>query len=880
MQKLGLGALALAAVVVVAAILLAGGGRPGGQAQASAECRQAATEVALERAREAGGDSDGTPGAEAEADSGEPGAGSEAQVERVKIELAGNCGLQVPEGFEELAAANQALTPRIGNDSPADAAATAAERAEALRKHKLIRGRWTPVGSGPLHADDPDYPETYGTGFGELAGRISDYARGPGTTVYAAVASGGVWKTTDRGTRWVSIGDALPTQTVGSVAYTPAGGGTLIAVTGDNAFGGATYGGLGVYRSKNEGRTWKRSKGVPRGAQGFKAAVDPTNPKVIYAATGAGLYRSSNGGRSFLNVKLPTGDCAAKRLRAPNCFFANIVTDVVVQAPDDYGNKGGAVLAVVGWRDGTRKNFNGVPESPANGLYSSASGAPGSFEALDASTHGFTPQKRIGRVEMGIASGPKQNHDYVYAVVQDAQRFNSGSLEGLDVPDPLGLGLTTTPTVLNGIYVSGDFGRTWKRMASAEQLLLPTTGSTLAQLSALGFGPGIQSWYDQWIGPDPTRQNAAGIPTRLVFGLEEVYKNRLPAPLDGPTDFEVIGPYNATGGPCLLVLASPACAAAADVNPNRFTTHPDQHGGEFVPEPGGGVTLYAGNDGGNYTQQVGPGGELNRQGFGKGANDGFHTLLPYGVAGAADGVVYAGLQDNGEMRIEPDGRQTAIYGGDGIFTLVDPANSDIAYDELPEAGINVTTDGGVSWSAMDPLLDNASFYAPLVMDPKDANHIVVGGREIAETESGPETTSPGDDPTDASKDWRYDYDLGTNEKTGAENQTSALAVRGDSVYAGFCGGCDVVRDKVRFSRGLATNVGGSKPPKAGHAGRLAQGGRQGPAEAFHHRHRDRPSGRRDDLCDPRRLRHPPLRDAEGARAERDRVAWRARLPLD
>ena len=114
-------------------------------------------------------------------------------------------------------------------------------------------------------------------------------------------------------------------------------------------------------------------------------------------------------------------------------------------------------------------------------------------------------------------------------------------------------------------------------------------------------------------------------------------------------------------------------------------------------------------------------------------DDGFHTLLPYGVAGAADGVVYAGLQDNGEIRIEPDGRQSAIFGGDGIFTLVDPANSDIAYDELPEAGINVTTDGGVTWTDIDPLLDNASFYAPIVMDPADSNHIVVGGREIAET---------------------------------------------------------------------------------------------------------------------------------------------------
>ncbi len=125
----------------------------------------------------------------------------------------------------------------------------------------------------------------------------------------------------------------------------------------------------------------------------------------------------------------------------------------------------------------------------------------------------------------------------------------------------------------------------------------------------------------------------------------------------------------------------------------------------------------------------------------------------------------------------------------------------------------MTTDGGVSWTNIDPYLDNPSFYAPLVMDPKDPKHIVVGGREIEETTHGPATTSPGN----SANDWQQVYDLGSNAKTHSENQVSALGVDGDAVYAGFCGGCDVVRDKVRFSRGLATNVGGPKPPKTGTA---------------------------------------------------------------
>ncbi len=745
------------------------------------------------------------------------GAPAATEEEGDAAEETGPCGVRKPEAFRELRAASDALGQRIGADSPGDALASARLQRRLAGKNgsrgiRGTRGRWTPVGKGPLLADDPDYPDTYGNGFGELAGRISDYAYDSRhDRLFAAVASGGIWESDDSGKSWRSIGDRLPTQTTGSVEYSTAAGGTLIVVTGDNAFGGNTYGGLGVFRSTNDGRSWKRAKGVPNDVQGFKAAVDPTNPDVIYAATGAGLFRSTNDGRSFVNVELPTGDCRGTTFKKPNCFFANIVTDVVVQAPDDFGNQGGAVLAAVGWRDGPRPNFNGVPEAPGNGLYVSGDGTPGSFKGIDEDASGFTPQAKVGRVELGEAVGPEQNHDYVYAVVQDAELFNSGEIGGLDVPDG-GSGATATPTYLNGIYVSADFGKTWTEMADGNQLLLPTSGSTLAQLSPLGFGPGIQAWYNEWIQPDPTRQQG-GVPTRLAFGLEEIYENRLPTPQDGPSDFRVIGPYNATGGPCLLVLASAACSEASASNPNRFTTHPDQHAGIFVPTADG-VRIFAGNDGGNYTQSTSGGTEdFSQEGWGRGDNDGFHTLLPYGVAAARDGVVYAGLQDNGEMRIEPNGTQTEVYGGDGVFTQVDPDDSDVVYEEVPQAGISVSTDGGKSFRAIDPGVDNASFYSPLVMDPKNSAHLLTGGRQIAETRSGPDTTAPGDDPLDDSSDWKTVFDLGSSKRKLA-NQVSAIAVRGNSAYAGYCGGCDPVRDNTKFFAGLATNVS-SKGGKRG-----------------------------------------------------------------
>jgi hypothetical protein len=257
-----------------------------------------------------------------------------------------------------------------------------------------------------------------------------------------------------------------------------------------------------------------------------------------------------------------------------------------------------------------------------------------------------------------------------------------------------------------------------------------------------------------------------------------------------------------------------------------------------VPDGKGGVTLVVGNDGGVYKQHADSGAEFDQTHWGDGANKGFNTLLPYGAAMSKDGTVYAGLQDNGELKILPNGEQHDTYVGDGTFALVDPKDSKIAYDELPNAGINVTTDGGSTWSSIDPLLTDPDFVAPMVMDPHKAKHILAAGRDIAETTSGPDTTTcqPGDPScTPSDTDWKYVYNLGTMKHPGdpnasassqparadgtnaddAPNHASAAALNGANAYIGFCGDCDPVKRHRIFHNGFATNVGGDKPPKIG-----------------------------------------------------------------
>src|SRR6185503_13429456 len=164
----------------------------------------------------------------------------------------------------------------------------------------------------------------------------------------------------------------------------------------------------------------------------------------------------------------------------------------------------------VGWRGGTRTfTINGTTyqQAPSNGVYRSMNGTPGSFAkvAVGGAPAGFTPQDRIGRIELGAVNGPLQDHDIVYAIVQDAVAVNGG-LEVADAPnvvqDPRGTGGTN----LHGLYYSADFGNTWLQIADDSAIAkYPASGSALVGTDQAQFyEPGVQAWYNEYIAPDPT----------------------------------------------------------------------------------------------------------------------------------------------------------------------------------------------------------------------------------------------------------------------------------------------------------------------------------------------------------------------------------------
>ena len=144
------------------------------------------------------------------------------------------------------------------------------------------------------------------------SGRISDIAVDPTdrSTWYVAVASGGVWKTTNAGTTWKPIFDSQGSYSIGSVALDPEDPLVVWVGTGENNSQRSVGYGDGLYKSLDGGATWKRV-GLESSEHIGPILIDPTDTdRVFVAAQGPlwkdggdrGLYRTLDGGATWKRV--------------------------------------------------------------------------------------------------------------------------------------------------------------------------------------------------------------------------------------------------------------------------------------------------------------------------------------------------------------------------------------------------------------------------------------------------------------------------------------------------------------------------------------------------------------------------------------------------
>jgi photosystem II stability/assembly factor-like uncharacterized protein len=156
------------------------------------------------------------------------------------------------------------------------------------------------------------------------SGYVSAPAGIPGdpTTYYVGLPEGGVWKTTNAGVTWKPIFDDVHVASIGAVAVAPSDPRVIYVGTG-NQSGWSFTTGKGIYKSTDAGRTWMNI-GLTRSQYIGAIVVDPRDANIVLVAVlgprppvgsgrggtetaspppgERGVYRSTDGGRSWTRV--------------------------------------------------------------------------------------------------------------------------------------------------------------------------------------------------------------------------------------------------------------------------------------------------------------------------------------------------------------------------------------------------------------------------------------------------------------------------------------------------------------------------------------------------------------------------------------------------
>jgi photosystem II stability/assembly factor-like uncharacterized protein len=127
---------------------------------------------------------------------------------------------------------------------------------------------------------------------------------------YIGAVNGGVWKTTDFGRTWTPIFDREPTGSIGALAVAPSDPKVIYVASGEGLHRPDLSVGDGIYKSIDAGATWTHL-GLRDGQQISQMAIDPRDPSRLFVAVAGhpygpnperGIYRSTDGGQTFERV--------------------------------------------------------------------------------------------------------------------------------------------------------------------------------------------------------------------------------------------------------------------------------------------------------------------------------------------------------------------------------------------------------------------------------------------------------------------------------------------------------------------------------------------------------------------------------------------------
>ena len=394
-----------------------------------------------------------------------------------------------------------------------------------------------------------------------MGGRVDDI-EGPVDDpflMYAAFATGGLWKTTNGGRTWTSLMDNLPASSVGDIAIAPSNPSIVYVGMGEPNNRQSSSIGDGVYKSTDAGATWTHL-GLADTQSIGRIAVHPKDPNIVFvAAVGhlfgpneeRGLYKSIDGGKTWEKSKYIDADTG----------FTDVAIDPVTPA---------TVYAASYQRRRTWWGFNGG--GPGSGLWKSIDTGK-TWTKVTGNGWPNPPDSIIGRIGIDIH---RANPKIIYAIVEsgaeagiqvgvadDGGPGNSGDVQRAQNGGPN----------KSGVFRSNDAGKTWTFLSNVNDRPIyysqirvdPSNpdklfqGGATAQMSTDGGkswrplqGTGHGDYHAIWISPKDPRWVAVGHDGGLDLsadgGITWDYNNNMALGQFYQVSADMRRPYHVCGG--------------------------------------------------------------------------------------------------------------------------------------------------------------------------------------------------------------------------------------------------------------------------------------------------------------------------------------------
>jgi photosystem II stability/assembly factor-like uncharacterized protein len=284
---------------------------------------------------------------------------------------------------------------------------------------------------------------------------------GDANVIYAGTPSGGIFKSVDAGAHWHPVFDDQHVMSIGALAVARSDANVVWAGTGDPFIRPNIEIGDGIYKSTDAGKTWSHM-GLDLTGRIGRVAIDPRNPQIVFvAAMGScygpqqerGVFRTRDGGKTwervlFVDDKTGAIDVQIDPTNPRVVFAATWQLDIHPWFSESGGPGSGIYKSTDGGTTWTRLTGHGLPDGPMGRV--SLAIAPSNTKRIWALIETESPGN-LWKSDDGGANWTVASRDA--NINRRARYFNMIGVEP-DNPDELFVGA-------QALYHSTDAAATW-----------------------------------------------------------------------------------------------------------------------------------------------------------------------------------------------------------------------------------------------------------------------------------------------------------------------------------------------------------------------------------------------------------------------------------